>query len=250
MTSRTLLGMLTPSSNTILEPVSSAIVAVCPDVSIHFSRFHVTKISLEEAVLGQFDLAPMIAASELLAHAQVDAICWNGTSSGWLGLQADRNLCQKIQDRTGVPATSSVLSLFDAFRRVGATRIGLVTPYLHDVQDKIVENFRSEGFDCIAERHLNDAGNFSFSQVSESTIADMVRAVAREKPHAVTVFCTNLRGARIAAVLEKELDIPIYDTVATAVFGALRIAGKDPSEIEGWGSLFQLSHGIQARKTN
>jgi maleate isomerase len=149
-----------------------------------------------------------------------------------------------------VSATSSVLTLHDAFREIGATRIGLVTPYLHDVQDKIVENFRSEGFDCVAERHLNDGGNFSFSQVSESTIAEMVRAVARERPHAITIFCTNLRGARIAAVLEKELDIPIYDTVATAVFGALRIAGKDPAEIEGWGSLFQLSHGIQARKTN
>ena len=250
MTSRTLLGMLTPSSNTVLEPVSSAIVAACPDVSIHFSRFQVTKISLEEGVPGQFDLGPMIAAAELLAHAQVDAICWNGTSSGWLGLQADRDLCQKIQDRTGVPATSSVLTLLDAFRKIGATRIGLVTPYLHEVQDKIVENFHSEGFGCVAERHLNDAGNFSFSEVSESTIAEMVRAVAREKPHAITIFCTNLRGARVAAMLEKELDIPIYDTVATAVLGALRIAGKDPAEIEEWGSLFQSSQGVSTHKTN
>ena len=250
MTNRTLLGMLTPSSNTVLEPVSSAMTAACPGVSIHFSRFQVTKISLEEGVIGQFNFGPMLAAAELLADAHVQAICWNGTSSGWLGLQADKNLCQMIQDRTSVPATSSVLTLLDAFRKIGATRIGLVTPYLHEVQDKIVENFHSEGFDCIAERHLNDADNFSFSQVSESTIAEMVRAVARERPHAITIFCTNLRGARIAAVLEKELDIPIYDTVATAVFGALRIAGKDPAEIEGWGSLFQSSYGILARKTN
>lgn len=250
MTSRTLLGMLTPSSNTILEPVSSAIVAACPDVSVHFGRFQVTKISLEEGVIGQFNVGPMLAAAELLADAQVEAICWNGTSSGWLGLQADRNLCKIIQDRTSIPATSSVLTLFDAFHRIGATRIGLVTPYLDEVQEKIIENFHSEGFDCIAERHLNDADNFSFSQVSESTIAEMVRAVAREKPHAITIFCTNLRGARIAAVLEKELDIPIYDTVATAVFGALRIAGMDLAEIKGWGSLFQSNHGIRARKTN
>ena len=182
MTSRTLLGMLTPSSNTVLEPVSSAMTAACPGVSIHFSRFQVTKISLEEEVIGQFNLEPMLAAAELLADAQVEAICWNGTSSGWLGLQADRNLCQKIQDRTSVPATSSVLTLLDAFRKIGATRSGLVTPYLHEVQDKIVENFHSEGFDCIAERHLNAVGNFSFSQVSESTIAEMVRGGFGTKP--------------------------------------------------------------------
>ncbi len=250
MADRTLLGMLTPSSNTVLEPVSSAIVAACPGVSVHFGRLRVTRVSLEEEAIGQFELGPMIAAAELLADAHVQAICWNGTSSGWLGLQADKNLCQMIQDRTSVPATSSVLSLFDAFRKIGATRIGLVTPFLHEVQDKIVENLHSEGFDCIAERHLNDADGFSFSQVSESTIAEMVRAVAREKPHAITIFCTNLRGARVAAMLEKELDIPIYDTVATAVLGALRIAGKDPAEIEEWGSLFQSSQGVSTHKTN
>ncbi len=139
MTNRTLLGMLTPSSNTVLEPVSSAMPAACPGVSIHFSRFQVTKISLEEGVIGQFNFGPMLAAAELLADAHVQAICWNGTSSGWLGLQADKNLCQMIQDRTSVPATSSVLTLLDAFRKIGATRIGLVTPYLHEVEDKIFE---------------------------------------------------------------------------------------------------------------
>ena len=52
---RTLLGMLTPSSNTILEPLTSAMVAGVPGVSAHFGRFRVTEISLNSAALGQFD---------------------------------------------------------------------------------------------------------------------------------------------------------------------------------------------------
>lgn len=39
--------------------------------------------------------------------------------------------------------------------------------------------------------------------------------------------------------LERELGIPIYDTVATAVWGGIRQAGGDPKRIQGWGRLFQ-----------
>ncbi|MDR3496087.1 MAG: Asp/Glu/hydantoin racemase, partial [Ancalomicrobiaceae bacterium] len=38
------IGMLTPSSNTVLEPVTSRILAGLADVSVHFSRFRVTAI--------------------------------------------------------------------------------------------------------------------------------------------------------------------------------------------------------------
>ena len=63
---RTLLGMLTPSSNTILEPLTSAMVAGVPGVSAHFGRFRVTEISLKSAALGQFDDAPVLEAAKLL----------------------------------------------------------------------------------------------------------------------------------------------------------------------------------------
>ena len=39
-----LLGMLTPSSNTTLEPVTAAMIAGIPEASAHFGRFRVTEI--------------------------------------------------------------------------------------------------------------------------------------------------------------------------------------------------------------
>ena len=55
MKKRVLLGMLTPSSNTALEPLTSAMLGGLPEVSVHFGRFRVTEISLKDAALGQFD---------------------------------------------------------------------------------------------------------------------------------------------------------------------------------------------------
>ncbi|MDP9097202.1 MAG: Asp/Glu/hydantoin racemase, partial [Pseudomonadota bacterium] len=72
------LGMLTPSSNTVLEPVIAQLVAGLPGLSVHFSRFAVTEIALTPAALGQFAPAGMVAAARLLADAKVDTIAWNG----------------------------------------------------------------------------------------------------------------------------------------------------------------------------
>ena len=145
-------------------------VAGLPNVSVHFGRFRVTEISLSEAALGQFEYAPMLEAASLLADARVQTICWNGTSASWLGLDKDRDLCAAIADRTGIAATSSVLALDEIFRLTGVERFGLVTPYLDEIQQKIIPNFRSEGFDCVAERHLNERVNFAFSETSAETL--------------------------------------------------------------------------------
>jgi maleate isomerase len=236
---RILLGMLTPSSNTILEPVTGAMLADVPGVTAHFARFRVTEISLGECALSQFDDAPILDAARLLADARVNCIAWNGTSAGWLGLARDRDLCAAITRDTGVPATSSVLALAEIFRKTGVTRYGLVTPYVDDIQAKIIENFDREGFVGTGERHVGDKGNFSFSEVSAETIADMVRAVAKERPQAITIFCTNMAGAPLVEALERETGIPIYDTVATALWDSLRLAGGDPGLVKGWGRLFR-----------
>lgn len=239
MDNRILLGMLTPSSNTVLEPVTSAMLSGTPGITAHFGRFRVTEIGLGEKALRQFDNETILEASRLLAEARVRVITWNGTSAGWLGFDRDRSLCAAIKETTGVPGSSSVLALDEVFRLTGVTKFGLVAPYLHDVQAKIMENFEREGFECVGEQHLNDPGNFSFSQFSADTIAGMVRKVAQSKPQAITIFCTNMRGAPLVADLERETGIPIYDTVSLALWASLRIAGVDPARIKGWGRLFQ-----------
>ncbi len=67
----------------------------------------------------------------------------------------------------------------------------------------------------------------------------MIREVAETGPDAILVFCTNMDGASLAERLERELGIPIYDTIATAVWSSLRIAGIDPERVQGWGRLFR-----------
>jgi maleate isomerase len=238
MTKRIFLGMLTPSSNTSLEPVTTAMVSGLPEVSAHFSRFKVTEIALSDQALAQFDIDSILRAAELLAHARVDCIGWSGTSSGWLGFETDVRLCERITAETGIPATTSMLALNEILERKKVSRLGYVTPYLDDVQARILENYRQRGIACQGERHLNLRDNFSFSEVPPAQLEAMTRDVARERPDAIAVVCTNLRMAPSVAKLEQEIGIPIYDSIATVVWKGLKLAQVDTRRVTGWGSLF------------
>ena len=237
---RTLIGMLTPSSNTVLEPYMCAILhQFLPEVTAHFQRFTVREISLDDKAMAQFKNEPLIEAAKLLNDARMDVIAWAGTAAGWRGFDVDRDLCLQITEATGAPATTSVLALNEILDRTDVKRLGLVTPYLDEVQKQIVANYAAAGHPVVSERHLNDKGNFSFSEYDEATIADMIREVAKDKPEAIIVLCTNFRGAPLVEEIEKEIGIPIYDSVSATVWKALSMTGHDPSKVTGWGRLFQ-----------
>ena len=235
---RKLIGVLTPSSNTALEPLTSAMVSSLPGVSAHFARFTVTEISMSQASLRQFDDSKILEAARLLADARVDVICWSGTSSSWLGFEKDRQLCACITEATGIPATTSVLALNEVMAARGARTLGLVSPYVQDVQQRIVANYRGIDVDCVAERHLDLSVNFAFSEVEPDILRTLMREVAAALPDAITTLCTNLRAAQLVDEMEHELGVPIYDSVSTVVWKALQTIGVDPRDLKGWGRIF------------
>jgi maleate isomerase len=238
MTGPIRLGVLTPSSNTALEPLTSALAAAVPGCSAHFSRFRVTEIALSQQALGQFDDSKILAAAELLADAKVDVIAWSGTSSGWLGFDADRRLVERIRERTGIIATTAVLALNELLARRGVKRLALVTPYTADVQNRIIDNYARQGIEVVAERHLDIRVNYDFALIDPEQLRQMMREVAAALPQAITTFCTNLRAAPMAEQIEEELGVALLDTVSTTVWGQLRAVGVDPAVVRGWGSLF------------
>ena len=260
------LGVLVPSSNTSLEPLTSTIVSqLSPSVSVHFARFAVTEISLSPAALAAFDVdgagSPILAAARLLADAQVDVIGWSGTSGGWLGFEHDEALCAAITAATGgIPATTSTLALNRALGILAAgtgagtdagteapRTFALVTPYRSDVQAAILANYAAAGYEIAAESHLGRTVNVEFAQIDEATLDGQVRDVvsrARQQRGegllAVSTFCTNLSAAQYAAKWEREHGVPVLDTVSTVVWDMLRITGHGKGTITGWGSLFAL----------
>jgi maleate isomerase len=236
---RVLLGILTPSSNTRLEPLTSRMLAPLDEVSAHFSRFRVVDVGL--AAAGQFDLEVILSAAELLADARVDSIAWSGTSGGWRGIEADRELCIAITERTGIPATTSTLALLEAAKLTNASSLGLVTPYPDDMHKVVAKTLTGAGLKTTVDRnHAVTQSSWELSEISVETLTRLVSQLVVARPDVICTFCTNLAAAGEVEQWEKSWGVPIYDTVSLAVWGALRLAGVDTGRVTGWGRLFQL----------
>lgn len=248
------MGVLTPSSNTALEPLTSAMVGCYhaaseplnflkrSDVSAHFSRFKVTEIALSDQALGQFLDDHILSAAMLLADAKVDVIGWSGTAAGWMGFDKDERLVERIEQSTGIKATTAILALNEALRLKGIERIGIVSPYTSDVQQRIATNYERMGIEMVAETHENIRDNHRFGMLAPELILQRLRSVAQHPraPQALITYCTNLRAAHLAPAIEAEFGIPLFDTVSTTIWGMLRQAKWPTKPLAPWGQLFQI----------
>ena len=229
------IGMLTPSSNSIVEPWCYKIIGTIENASVHFGRVEVLWIDDDTASLSQFYDENMIKGFELLSHVKPTVLGWNGTSASWLGLERDRALIDVIKKRTGCRVVTSTLSIIAALKELNISRIGLVTPYVTSIQKKIINNFELEKLECVSERHFNMTDNFSFGEVSESKIANAAEDVISEGAEAVIILCTNLAGAGIVSTLEKRTGVPILDSIVLTIWGAFRSIGLNTNPLSNWG---------------
>jgi maleate isomerase len=211
------IGLLLPSSNTVVEPESQSLIPQDGSVTLHFSRFRVTVISDDSASSRQFEMESMLQPALLLADAKVDRIAWAGTAASWLGFDRDDELVGLITGRTRIPATTAVLAINAHLCRLGARRLGLVTPYIEALEQQIKANYRAWGAEVVASRRLNLTVNTDYAAVGPDTIEAMCRDVASARPDAIVIMCTNLGFARQAGTLSVGLGIPVIDSVAATL---------------------------------
>jgi maleate isomerase len=239
------LGMIIPSSNTVVEEETTALLAGTPRVSVHYSRFKLTDVAVADPAAAYYDSGLMVQAGRLLADCRCSVVTWNGSSGGVVGFARERRFVAELEAASATPVTTAALSVLDAFRVLGVRRFGLVTLNPASMNERIASHFSEEGFECVSSMHRSDIpDNFAMAEVSPDVLAQSATQCARAKPDALTIFGTNTRGARIAAQLERELGLPVIDSVAAGLWGAMRRAGLDTRGLAHYGRLFELGrHG-------
>jgi maleate isomerase len=238
------IGIITPSSNTCLEPTTYRMLSGtgANAATAHFARIPVTRIALDDRADRQFSTDAMLDAARLLADADVDVVTWGGTAGSWLGLEHDRTLCAAVTEVTGIPATTSTLALLDALRAYGVTRLGLAAPYTDDVVGRIAEVYRDAGTEVVASAALGLTENTAFAEVTGKQVDELIDGAAGRPDdgaeggsaggvHAVAVVCTNVFGAGRVADAEARLGIPVFDSTSATVWQVLGAA------VAGWGDL-------------
>jgi maleate isomerase len=230
------VGLMIPSSNTMMEPDFARVLT--PRATLHTARMFM-KDTTAEGEYRMLDEFAMGAARDL-ATARPDVVVFGCTSAGALrGNDYDDELCAWISAVTGVPTISTIRSVRTAIRESGAGRIGVITPYVAELNEKIKASIETDGVQVVRIDGLGMTENFAIAGIGPDDIVDFaVRALADLDIELVFASCTNFGAMAAITGLSKRLGLPVVTSnqaVLTATvrqLDALAMAGGSTQRTE------------------
>jgi arylmalonate decarboxylase len=200
-------------------------------------------VGVQSLTPGGYDSAvdAILPAAEYLASRSVDAVMVIGTSlTFYRGNGFHNELLEKLRAATGLPAGTMSQAVVDGLRAVGSRRIGVVTAYADEVNQRLRSFLTGEGFDVLAIEGFGLTGFGLAGSKSESDIVALASEVRAKAPEAdgLLISCGGLRTLSVAKPIEDQFGIPVVSSTQAAFWAAVRLAGES-GYIAGYGRLLE-----------
>jgi maleate isomerase len=217
------IGLLVPSSNTVMEVDLSR--GIGDAATLHTARMFLEETT-PEAESEMLDIHAMPAAASL-GTARPDVIVFGCTSAGALrGNDYDAELCWRMEEETGVAVVSVIASVRAAIGAYDVRRIGVVTPYVDALNDRIRASLEDDGLDVRGIFGLGITENFAIASVTPPEIVELAtRSFRPEEIDLLFVSCTNFRAIEALAELSERFGLPVVTSNEAAMGAALAAVG-------------------------
>jgi maleate isomerase len=224
------VGLMIPSSNTMMEVDFTRDLP--PGVALHTARMYMedTTPAGENRMLDEFALP----AARDLGTARPDVVVFGCTSAGALrGNDYDAQLCARISELTGAPTVSTIGAVRAAIEAHGSACIGVITPYVDELNEKIRASIEADGTQVAAIAGLGITENFEIAEVTgEAIVAFAERALgalaAEGSIGLVFASCTNFGAMAARPAIAERLGLPVV-TSNQAVLAAAVARLQDPA---------------------
>jgi maleate isomerase len=205
------VGLMIPSSNTMMEVDFTRDLP--PGVALHTARMYMedTTPAGENRMLDEFALP----AARDLGTARPDVVVFGCTSAGALrGNDYDAQLCDRISELTGAPTVSTIGAVRAAIDASGADRIGVITPYVEELNEKIRASIEADGTQVAAIAGLGITENFAIAEVTAADIVSFAERALGELAVSgsiglVFASCTNFGAMAARPVIAERLGLPV-----------------------------------------
>lgn len=201
------VGLLVPSSNTVMETDFARTLPA--HHHLHTARMFMedTTVEGENAMLDDHALP----AARALGTARPDVVVFGCTSAGALrGNDFDAELVEDIGRATGSRGVSVIRSVREAVAATGARRLGVVTPYIDVLNDRIRASLEADGHEVVDIRGLGIDENFTIAQVPVDDItAFTVDTFGDVDIDLLFASCTNFRALEARDDIAAALGVPV-----------------------------------------
>ena len=221
------IGLIVPSSNTVMEP----------DFHRHLSHaglFSTARIFLEsvtreaETRMLEEDLP---TAAELIRTTAPDVVVFGCTSAGSLGSSAhDQAIGERIEKLSGASAITVLQAVVSQLRNIGPRKLAVFTPYIEDLTRSVASSVAEAGFPPIKAAGMGIQVNLDIGRVTPVQIVAFVESrLAGSSPDCIFLSCTNWRAIEAIEPLHKKLGIPVVSSNQAAIDLVQQIISKSDS---------------------
>lgn len=164
------------------------------------------------------------AAAGILPGVKVDVMIY-GCTSGTIAIGAD-NIQQLIQQvRPDIPVTNPVNAAIAAFKSLNARKISILTPYISELNQAMLEYFESQGLDIISISGLGFEDDIDIAGIPPATLLQVAQQVCDAEADALFISCTSLRLTSVLEEIESAIDKPVVSSNQAIVWHSLELIG-------------------------
>ena len=215
----TRIGLIVPSSNTVAEV--DFYRRLPADCTLHTARMYLEETTPEgESVMLDEHLP---RATSDLATARPDVTVFACTSAGALrGNQYEAELIDRIGTQTGAATVSVAAAVRWAIRSAGCRRVGVITPYVDSLNEKIARSLEDDGLEVTGIHGLGITENFAIAEVEPERITRFaVDCFAGSEIDLLFASCTNFRGFDAREEIHQSLGVPVVTSNQAALAAVL-----------------------------
>jgi maleate isomerase len=216
------VGLIVPSSNTVMEP----------DFHRHLPANYIvstTRIFLEEVTRdAEFRMLreDLPRAAQLIRTTAPDVVVFGCTSAGSLeGLAHDAQIGRSIHEMTQARTVTVVQALLAQLQRIRPNTVAVLTPYLDEMTNSVVRCVIDGGYSVVKAAGMGLRENLEIGNVSPSQIVDFVEEQLQgANADCLFLSCTNWRAMEAIGPLESKLGIPIITSNQAVIEAVVRSA--------------------------
>jgi len=235
------LGIVIPSTNTIVQPETDAMRPT--GVTNHIGRIHIPDLPLTsdtefEKIMTAIEPDLFGAVDRVMSCRPAHLIMGMSIPTFWGGMAGAAELRRRLAARAGVGISLGSLACVEALRKFPSVRtIGILTPYQPVGDAQVAGFFEQNGWRVGAVRSLKRPSETLIGHATTEDLLDGLKALADQRVEAIVQAGTDLAIADLVVEAERRFGIPVIAINVATYWSALRANGI-ADRMQGFGRLF------------